>query len=108
MDVDGAASSPSSSSRTFDSLVVALCQRALFPPDVGASVAPHIDAGELQPAMLPEYAGRLAAAGQDEVKQLLDELLQSYASQQAVAAVFAEVRILATSCAPPVAPANRH
>ncbi|BGP42471.1 hypothetical protein JCM10449v2_006476 [Rhodotorula kratochvilovae] len=84
MDVDGA------SLATFDPLVVALCQCELLSPDVGASLAQQVDVSELQPAMVADYSDRLAGAGQEEVKQLLDELLQSYHSQQAIAAAFAD------------------
>jgi len=45
-------SSSSSLSQTFDSLVVALCQRELLSSDSGTSLVPHVDASELQPAMV--------------------------------------------------------
>ncbi|GAA5836468.1 hypothetical protein JCM9279_000400 [Rhodotorula babjevae] len=90
MDVDGATPSSSSLSQTFDSLIVALCQRELLSPNSGPSIIPHVDASELQPAMIADYSDRLAGAGQDEVKQLLDELVESHVSQQAISSAIAE------------------
>ncbi|GAA5892443.1 hypothetical protein JCM8208_005823 [Rhodotorula glutinis] len=90
MEVDGANSSSSSMSQTFDSLVVALGQRELLSSDSCTSLVPHVDASELQPAMVADYSDRLAGAGQDEVKQLLDELVESCVSQQAISTAIAE------------------
>ncbi|GAA5948530.1 hypothetical protein JCM3775_004170, partial [Rhodotorula graminis] len=91
MDVDGdTPSSSSATSRTFDSLVVALSQRALVSPEAAANLVPHVDAGELQAAMVADYSDRLAGAAQDEVKQLLDELVESYVSQQAISSAIVE------------------
>ncbi|GAA5821810.1 hypothetical protein JCM3770_002900 [Rhodotorula araucariae] len=84
MDVENA------SFASFDSLVVALCQRGLLSRDVGASLAQHVDPSVLQSAIVADYSDRLTGAGQEDIKELLNELLQSYASQQAISTAFAD------------------
>ncbi|BGP00452.1 hypothetical protein JCM10021v2_004137 [Rhodotorula toruloides] len=75
----------------FSQFVAACCQSDLLLPDIGASLARDVDVSELQPVMIEDYQHRLAAGSIDDLKQVLDEAVHSYAPQQTIASAVASL-----------------
>ncbi|GAA5825995.1 hypothetical protein JCM11251_000082 [Rhodosporidiobolus azoricus] len=91
-------------SQTFDELVTALCQQSLLTSDGGASLVTHVGRGELEPAQPGDHTTRLAGCDPDELKQVLEELVSSRPTQQAIAFALRDTISSLAATSPPDLP----